>query len=60
MSATPIPRTLSMTLYGDVDISSIKEMPPGRKKIETYLRNDSKRLNVFKFISTQIKKGRQV
>ena len=60
MSATPIPRTLSMTLYGDVDISSIKEMPPGRKKIETYLRNDSKRLNVFKFISSQIKKGRQV
>ena len=47
MSATPIPRTLSMTLYGDVDISSIKELPPGRKKIKTYLRSDSKRLNVF-------------
>ncbi len=60
MSATPIPRTLSMTLYGDVDISSIKELPPGRKKIKTYLRSDSKRLNVFKFISSQIKKGRQI
>ena len=56
MSATPIPRTLSMTLYGDVDISSIKELPPGEKKIKTYLRSDSKRLNVFKFISSQIKK----
>ena len=60
MTATPIPRTLAMSLYGDLDISIIDELPPGRKKIKTLHFNDKKRLRVFKFISGEIKKGRQV
>ena len=60
MTATPIPRTLAMSLYGDLDISIIDELPPGRKKIKTLHFNDKKRLRVFKFISDEIKKGRQV
>ncbi len=60
MTATPIPRTLAMTLYGDLDVSVIDEMPPGRKPINTSHRYDSQRLRVFGFIKEQIKLGRQV
>jgi len=60
MTATPIPRTLAMSLYGDLDISVIDELPPGRKPIKTVHRFDSNRLKVFKFIKDEIHKGRQV
>ncbi|MEM9981993.1 MAG: ATP-dependent DNA helicase RecG, partial [Bacteroidota bacterium] len=60
MTATPIPRTLAMTLYGDLDVSIIDELPPGRKPIKTVHRYDSHRLNVFGFIREEIEKGRQV
>ncbi len=60
MTATPIPRTLAMTLYGDLDYSVIDELPPGRQKIKTYHYYDSGRLRVFEFIRKQIKSGRQV
>ncbi len=60
MTATPIPRTLAMSVYGDLDISVIDEMPPGRKQIITAHRYDSNRLSVFKFMKEEIAKGRQV
>lgn len=60
MTATPIPRTLAMSVYGDLDISVIDELPPGRKSIKTVHRYDKNRLNVFRFIRDEIKKGRQV
>ena len=60
MTATPIPRTLAMTLYGDLDVSIIDELPPGRKPIKTVHRYDSHRLQVFGFLRDEIKKGRQV
>jgi ATP-dependent DNA helicase RecG len=60
MTATPIPRTLAMTLYGDLDTSVIDEMPPGRKPIQTVHRYDSQRLRVFEFMKQQILLGRQV
>ena len=60
MTATPIPRTLAMSVYGDLDISVIDELPPGRKKIKTIHRFDSNRLKVFKFIADEIQKGRQI
>ena len=60
MTATPIPRTLAMSVYGDLDISVIDELPPGRKAIRTIHRYDSNRLSVFKFIREEIVKGRQV
>ena len=60
MSATPIPRTLAMTLYGDLDVSVIDEMPPGRKPITTTHRFDSQRLRVFGFMKEEIAKGGQV
>ncbi len=60
MSATPIPRTLAMTLYGDLDVSVIDELPPGRKPIQTIHRFDSHRDRVFGFIKEQIAKGRQI
>ncbi len=60
MTATPIPRTLSMTLYGDLDVSVIDELPPGRKAIVTRHFFDSGRGRVFAFIKEQISKGRQV
>jgi len=60
MTATPIPRTLAMSVYGDLDISVIDELPPGRKEVKTVHRFDSNRLSVFKFIKDEISKGRQV
>ncbi len=60
MTATPIPRTLAMSLYGDLDISVIDELPPGRKPIQTVHRYDSNRLKVWKFIKDEIAKGRQI
>ncbi|MBC5775924.1 ATP-dependent DNA helicase RecG [Pontibacter sp. KCTC 32443] len=60
MTATPIPRTLAMTLYGDLDVSVIDEMPAGRKEIITSHRFDSHRLRVFQFLRDQINLGRQV
>ena len=60
MSATPIPRTLAMTLYGDLDTSVIDELPPGRKPIQTLHYTDAKRLRLFGFMKEQIKLGRQV
>ncbi len=60
MTATPIPRTLAMTLYGDLEISVIDELPPGRKPVKTAHYYDSKRLLVFDFIKKQIKEGRQI
>ncbi len=60
MTATPIPRTLAMTLYGDLDYSAIDEMPPGRKSVKTYHYFDSARLKVFAFIKQQVTAGRQV
>ncbi|MDR0229184.1 MAG: ATP-dependent DNA helicase RecG [Flavobacteriaceae bacterium] len=60
MTATPIPRTLAMTLYGDLDVSVIDELPPGRKPIQTMHFFENKRLSVWHFIKTEIAKGRQV
>jgi len=59
MSATPIPRTLAMTLYGDLDCSVIDEMPPGRKPISTVHRFENKRYDVYEFVKSEIRKGRQ-
>lgn len=60
MSATPIPRTLAMTLYGDLDISVIDELPPGRKPIKTLHFYDNRREQVFGFMRDQIARGRQI
>lgn len=60
MTATPIPRTLAMSLYGDLDISVIDELPPGRKPIQTVHRFDSNRLKVWKFLKDEIAIGRQI
>lgn len=60
MTATPIPRTLAMSLYGDLDVSVIDELPPGRKPVKTVHRYDTNRLKVFRFLKDEIRKGRQV
>lgn len=60
MTATPIPRTLAMTLYGDLDVSVIDELPPGRKEVITQHRNENHRLRIFGFMKEQIALGRQV
>jgi ATP-dependent DNA helicase RecG len=60
MTATPIPRTLAMSIYGDLDISVIDELPPGRKSVKTAHRFDSNRLKVLRFIKEEITKGHQV
>jgi ATP-dependent DNA helicase RecG len=60
MTATPIPRTLAMSVYGDLDVSVIDELPPGRKAVQTVHRYDKNRLRVFKFMKDEIEKGRQV
>lgn len=59
MTATPIPRTLAMTLYGDLDVSVIDELPPGRQEIKTVHRNEMRRTHVMEFIRSEIDKGRQ-
>lgn len=59
MTATPIPRTLSLILYGDLDISIIDELPPGRKAIKTYSINNNKIIKMYDFISKEVDKGRQ-
>ncbi len=60
MTATPIPRTLAMTLYGDLSVSVIDELPPGRKPIQTYHYYQSKRQSINQFISKQVQAGRQI
>jgi len=60
MTATPIPRTLAMTLYGDLDVSVIDELPPGRQPIKSMHFTDNQRLRVFGFMKEQIKSGRQI
>ena len=59
MTATPIPRTMTLTVYGDLDVSLIKELPPGRKPIETFVRGINARNNIYKFVREEILKGRQ-
>ena len=60
MTATPIPRTLAMTFYGDLDVSVIDELPPGRKPVQTFHYYDSKRLAMYGFLRKQIDRGQQV
>ncbi len=60
MTATPIPRTLAMTVYGDLDVSVIDELPPGRKPVETLLRYDEQRMQVYQAVYSQLMLGRQV
>lgn len=60
MTATPIPRTLAMTLYGDLDVSVIDELPPGRKPIQTLHRYDTKKAQLYDFLRSEIRRGRQV
>ena len=60
MTATPIPRTLAMTFYGDLEVSVIDELPPGRKAIQTSHRFEKNRLKVFEFVRSQVKLGRQI
>ena len=59
MTATPIPRTLSLTMYGDLDVSILDEMPPGRKPVRTVWRTSSSRDGVFRFVRDQVSEGRQ-
>ncbi len=60
MTATPIPRTLAMTLYGDLDVSVIDELPPGRKPIQTIHATEAQRAKIYAFMKQQIKAGRQI
>ncbi|MBI3950670.1 MAG: ATP-dependent DNA helicase RecG [Acidobacteria bacterium] len=60
MTATPIPRSLAMTIYGDLDVSVIDELPPGRTPVKTALRFEDARLNIYRFIADEIRAGRQV
>ena len=60
MSATPIPRTLTMTIYGDMDLSIIKEKPKSRKEVKTYSKLESKIDEILKFIQKEINNGNQV
>jgi ATP-dependent DNA helicase RecG len=60
MTATPIPRTLALTLYGDLDISVLDELPPGRRPVKTVARTESKRREIFAFLRKQVAEGRQV
>lgn len=59
MTATPIPRTMALTIYGDLDVSVIRQLPPGRKPVRTYIRSSERRHLVYKFIIDEISKGRQ-
>lgn len=60
MTATPIPRTLAMTVYGDLDVSVIDQLPPGRKPVVTLLRYEDKRLDIYSAMTRQLKAGRQI
>ena len=60
MTATPIPRTLAMTVYGDLDVSVIDELPPGRKPVTTILRTEESRMQMYRFLGTQLAEGRQM
>ena len=60
MTATPIPRTLAMTVYGDLDVSVIDELPPGRKPVTTVMRYDNNREQMYHFLGQQLRQGRQV
>ena len=60
MSATPIPRTLALIIYGDLDVSVIDEMPPGRKEVKTYVVDESYRPRIYRFIQKLVEEGRQV
>ena len=60
MTATPIPRTLAMTLYGDLDVSVLDELPPGRKPVETIHATERQRKEIFSFMKEQIRQGRQI
>jgi ATP-dependent DNA helicase RecG len=59
MTATPIPRTLALTTYGDLDVSVIRDMPPGRKPVQTTVRPESRRDDVYEFVRQQVERGRQ-
>ncbi|MBR4829199.1 MAG: ATP-dependent DNA helicase RecG [Muribaculaceae bacterium] len=59
MTATPIPRTLAMTVYGDLDVSVIDELPPGRKPVTTVLRHEPDRFKMYQFVGSQLRQGRQ-
>ncbi len=59
MTATPIPRTLALTLYGELEVSVLDELPPGRKQIRTALRNEDRRAAIFEFVGDQVRQGRQ-
>jgi ATP-dependent DNA helicase RecG len=59
MTATPIPRTLALTVYGDLDVSSIRQLPPGRKPIRTFIRGSAGRKRVYDFVAAETAKGRQ-
>ncbi|MEN6413682.1 MAG: ATP-dependent DNA helicase RecG [Veillonellales bacterium] len=59
MTATPIPRTMALTVYGDLDVSVIRQLPPGRKPIRTFVRNSDRRGKIYQFLVNEIKKGRQ-
>lgn len=59
MTATPIPRTLTLTVYGDLEVSMIKELPPGRKPVRTFVRGSDRRELIYKFVLEEIQKGRQ-
>ncbi len=59
MTATPIPRSLALTLYGDLDVSIIKQMPPGRKPVKTVLRKETERADVYEFLREQLSQGHQ-
>ena len=60
MTATPIPRTLALTLYGDLDVSVLDELPPGRQPVKTVARTETKRAEIYKFLRDQVAQGRQV
>ncbi|MCX8073941.1 MAG: ATP-dependent DNA helicase RecG [Candidatus Binatia bacterium] len=59
MTATPIPRTLTMTLYGDLDVSLLDELPPGRKPVQTFLRGEAERAEVYALVKRELDRGRQ-
>ena len=59
MTATPIPRSLALTLYGDLEVSVLDEVPPGRKPVRTEIRKPDRRGKIFEFVASRIRKGDQ-